>query len=381
MGDVEEVMRTRVREVIRRSGLTDAQFARRIHMDPPKLSKSLSGTRRFTSFELASVAGEGGTTIDWVLGGDEPRPAVAARVRDDAPDTIESALARAEVYAEADLTLRRLHDGHLPRPPLPEVSLPSLAIEAGPALARQAIAAIESTGRLHLPDQDPASVIEQVFGLNVAVEAFDDGLDGLAYVTGDFRLILVNSRISWSRQRFTLAHELAHVLARDGERSDGVWVDRDVMDTTANRVAEVRANSFAAAFLMPEDRVRAAFADGVDETAFARAVGRFMVSPSALAWRMVNLGLVDEQSARPLLGMPVQRAVRLGEWEARFDELTVHQNRTRPPAPLAARAAQALLEDKIGARPVAAVLNVPPETLLSSPGGADLAGEEPVFEP
>jgi Zn-dependent peptidase ImmA (M78 family) len=379
MGSVEEVMRERVREVIRRSGLTDAQFARRIQMDPPKLSKSLGGTRRFTSFELASVAGEGGTTIDWLLAGDEPRVSVSARAQADA--AIGQALARAETYAEADATLRRLHDGGAEPPPLPKVTLAPLAIEAGPALAGHALSMIEQSAQAHLLDKDPASVMEDVFGLNVAVEAFEDGLDGLAYVTGGFRLILVNSRISWSRQRFTLAHELAHVLARDGEGSGGVCVDRDVMDTRANRVAEVRANSFAAAFLMPAGQVRAAFAQSVGEAAFAQAVGRFMVSPSALAWRMVNLGLIDDHAARPLLAMPVQRAVRLGEWEARFDELTVHQNRARPPASLAARAAQALLEGRIGARPMAAILDVPPETLLSSPGGADLAGQEPVFEP
>jgi Zn-dependent peptidase ImmA (M78 family) len=383
MSSAEEVVRERVREVIHRSGMTNAQFAERVHMDPPKLSKSLGGARRFTSFELASVAAEGGTTIDWLLGGEEPRTTVATRHRDASPTAINHALDRAEAYAEADVTLRRLHDQATTLPPLPHLPLDPLAIKAGPALADHALSVIEQAGQRHLLEKDPASVIETVFGLNVAVEAFDDGLDGITYVTDDFRLILINSRISWSRQRFTLAHELAHVLAGDGESSDGVCVDRDVMATRTEpgRISEVRANAFAAAFLMPDDRVRAAFAGGIDETTFAEAVGRFTVSPSALAWRMVNLGLIDADIARPFLAMPMQLAVRLGNWAARFDELTVHQNRPRPPAPLAARGAQALLDGKIGVRPLAAILNAPPETLLPSPGGADLAGEEPVFAP
>ena len=382
MVSVEEVVRERVREVVRRSGLTNAQFARRVDMDAPKLSKSLTGTRRFTSFELASIAAAGETTIDWLLGGDEPRASVAARRRDDTATALDRALERAEAYAEADLTLRRLHD-EPDLPPLPRIPLPPIAIKAGPALAEHVLSLIDRAGRAHLLDHDLASVAETVFGLNVAVEAFDDGLDGLTYVTGAFRLILVNNRVSWSRQRFTLAHELGHVLAGDGESAGGTWVDRDVMGagTGGDRIVEMRANAFAAAFLMPEDRVRAAFAGGPDEVAFARAVGLFMVSPSALAWRMVNLGLADAKDVRPLRDMPLQQAARIGGWESEFDELTLRQNQLRPPAPLAARAAQALLEGKIGVRPVATVINVPPETLLSSPDGADLAGQEPVFAP
>ncbi|MEU6577839.1 TetR/AcrR family transcriptional regulator [Streptomyces sp. NPDC046805] len=58
----------RVREVIAAAGVSQREFARRIVMDPSKLSRSLSGTRRFTAAELARIADEGGLDAGLLLG-------------------------------------------------------------------------------------------------------------------------------------------------------------------------------------------------------------------------------------------------------------------------------------------------------------------------
>ncbi|MGH4028798.1 TetR/AcrR family transcriptional regulator [Actinomycetota bacterium Odt1-20B] len=58
----------RVREVIAAAGVSQREFARRIVMDPSKLSRSLGGSRRFTAAELARIAGEGGVDAGWLLG-------------------------------------------------------------------------------------------------------------------------------------------------------------------------------------------------------------------------------------------------------------------------------------------------------------------------
>jgi hypothetical protein len=51
-------------------------------LDADKLSKSLTGVRRFTSYELALVAERGRTTVDWLLTGVAPEEiAVAARAQ------------------------------------------------------------------------------------------------------------------------------------------------------------------------------------------------------------------------------------------------------------------------------------------------------------
>jgi AcrR family transcriptional regulator len=58
----------RVREVIAAAGVSQREFARRVVMDPSKLSRSLSGTRRFTAAELARIADEGRVDAGWLLG-------------------------------------------------------------------------------------------------------------------------------------------------------------------------------------------------------------------------------------------------------------------------------------------------------------------------
>ncbi|WP_037579031.1 TetR/AcrR family transcriptional regulator [Phaeacidiphilus oryzae] len=65
----------RVRRIIDAAGVSQREFARRIVMDPSKLSRSLSGTRRFTAAELARIADEGRVEAGWLLGAAEPPPA------------------------------------------------------------------------------------------------------------------------------------------------------------------------------------------------------------------------------------------------------------------------------------------------------------------
>jgi transcriptional regulator with XRE-family HTH domain len=69
----------RVLTLIAESGLSRRAFAQRIGLDDSKLSKSLSGARRFSSLDLARVAELSGVTVDWLVTGEEPALAVAAR--------------------------------------------------------------------------------------------------------------------------------------------------------------------------------------------------------------------------------------------------------------------------------------------------------------
>ncbi|MEC4021030.1 helix-turn-helix domain-containing protein, partial [Streptomyces sp. H27-D2] len=50
----------RVKQVITELGCNRREFARRIVMDPSKLSRSLGGTRRFTLAEIVRIADTGG---------------------------------------------------------------------------------------------------------------------------------------------------------------------------------------------------------------------------------------------------------------------------------------------------------------------------------
>ena len=69
----------RVLSLIEASGLSRRAFAQEIGLDDSKLSKSLSGTRRFSSLDLARIADRCHVTVDWLVTGEEPPLAVAAR--------------------------------------------------------------------------------------------------------------------------------------------------------------------------------------------------------------------------------------------------------------------------------------------------------------
>ncbi|KOT90520.1 TetR family transcriptional regulator [Streptomyces sp. NRRL F-5755] len=72
-GDVAD----RVKQVVERLGCSRREFARRIVMDPSKLSRSLGGTRRFTLAEIVRVADIGGVDVAWLLGSRAGTPAPA----------------------------------------------------------------------------------------------------------------------------------------------------------------------------------------------------------------------------------------------------------------------------------------------------------------
>lgn len=68
VADAAGEVAARVRQVVDRAGCSQREFARRIVMDPSKLSRSLSGSRRFTVAELARVADAGEVDAGWLLG-------------------------------------------------------------------------------------------------------------------------------------------------------------------------------------------------------------------------------------------------------------------------------------------------------------------------
>ncbi|TGG91415.1 MAG: ImmA/IrrE family metallo-endopeptidase [Aphanocapsa feldmannii 277cV] len=97
-------------------------------------------------------------------------------------------------------------------------------------------------------------------------------------------------------QRFTLAHELCHLLfdRNAGQRlavASGPWAPPSL---------EKRANAFAAMLLMPTETIRALAADMDEPIATAQDVSRvaerLQTGFSATLWHLQNLGFVDDIS-------------------------------------------------------------------------------------
>jgi Zn-dependent peptidase ImmA (M78 family) len=107
-------------------------------------------------------------------------------------------------------------------------------------------------------------------------------------------------------QRFSIAHELCHLLvdpdqARNLAVTSGPWAPRDV---------EQRANAFAAAVLLPEaDVVRlvSSMDDPADISSVDAVARRYQVSAAAVLEHLHNLGLLDRDDRDRLRTIVVKR--------------------------------------------------------------------------
>jgi Zn-dependent peptidase ImmA (M78 family) len=136
--------------------------------------------------------------------------------------------------------------------------------------------------------------VAQILGVSVKYVNYKDPHIAKT-VSGSFvrsrNLILVNANEIGYRRRFTLAHELGHFALHkdiDGDilyRSDNI-IDSDGLDQES-KDREVEANCFAAALLMPRQVVNLLNDLNFKVEEMARM---FDVSPSAMQYRLINLG-------------------------------------------------------------------------------------------
>lgn len=122
------------------------------------------------------------------------------------------------------------------------------------ALARQEAERVLAENEVTAPDQIDLRRIAESLGATVVEEPFiGAGMSGvLIREPGKRPIIGVNKGDVEPRKRFTIAHELGHLLLHN----DPYHVDtqihlRDRRSSTAESIAEVEANQFAANLLMP----------------------------------------------------------------------------------------------------------------------------------
>jgi Zn-dependent peptidase ImmA (M78 family)/transcriptional regulator with XRE-family HTH domain len=342
----------RVLRLIEASGQNRRAFAQDIGLDDSKLSKSLNGARRFSSLDLARIADKCGVTVDWLVTGEEPALAVAARTISGEARTAIAAAKRYSTMRE-DLAV---FGWEQPWRPL-GVEIPGdTYTEQGKALAVAALARV-AEGGLSLTDAGLPTLVEKAFGVDVVVVALDEGFDGLAASSDEAKLIVLGTSQIPARQRFTLAHELGHLLVGDDQ---GVHLDKDVYDRAqAKDPSEMRANSFASAFLMPEDILRSAVrTTGLTEDVFAALSCDLQVSPSALAIRLQQLRLIDAGTCDRFKKITAAKAAALAARNEEFARGVVDASAARPPGLLVRDSYMAYESGATTLRPYANLLGV-----------------------
>ena len=141
--------------------------------------------------------------------------------------------------------------------------------------------------------------------LNLAIqsEALGDNVAGMLVIEGDRGAIGYNSTHALVRQRFTIAHELAHYLLHiKKNRKSQLFIDRhltlrrDGYSSGGVDHEELEANQLGAALLMPrrlvQQEVKKHDLDRDDEEAIGFLAKRFHVSTAAMTNRLTNLHLL-----------------------------------------------------------------------------------------
>lgn len=149
-------------------------------------------------------------------------------------------------------------------------------------LENMAEAVLKQTGFLN--ENVDVVKLANILGFNVYQAYFSDDVSGK--VVKEEKAIYINRLDKPERQRFSIAHEIAHILLHHkGEIGNFI----DYRNKGIYNQQEFEADNFAAALLMPKNRsieVWQKYKD-VDDFAFAMKVSR-----AAASIRLINLGLI-----------------------------------------------------------------------------------------
>jgi Zn-dependent peptidase ImmA (M78 family)/transcriptional regulator with XRE-family HTH domain len=352
-------------------GMTGTQLGRALGLSKSQISKIESGARRIDVSELAEMADVLGVTLGELLGTPRSRSlALAARVMTQPTDGADlDARRRLRQLLEAESVLGGVC-GLRPAMPsvagiaaLERVEAEGLSRTRGSARAtgeRLAEVVREELGLGRAPLADIAELAERHLGVDVALWPVGDAVSGLCAHGDGVATILVNSQFSAGHERFSAAHELAHHLLSDPRE---VVIEANLYETSSP--AEVRANAFAAAFLMPADSARELIGvAGVDAEVLGELLRHFRVSYQALVHRLRTLAIISRADAESWLAESATAALRAAG-DSNPHELTGPTLTRRIPTRLWRAALKGYQSGQVGIGVLAGLADTDAETLYA----------------
>jgi Zn-dependent peptidase ImmA (M78 family)/DNA-binding XRE family transcriptional regulator len=256
-GMTKNLLGERIGQARKSAGMTQDQVAQRLKVSRSTIAQVELGNRGVTALELDHMAYLFGMDAKEFFETDfrEPDAMVALfRAQPELAGENETAEALRKSLALAhELTnLEWMLGLFLDRPPLASypVVKPTTKWEA---IKQGERSAGEERRRLDLgttPISDVAELLETQ-GVRTALVDMPEDISGLALSDARIGTFVAANRLHHAlRRRFSLAHEYAHVLM---DRDRGGTISREV---DRDDLREVRANAFAAAFLLPEAGLR-----------------------------------------------------------------------------------------------------------------------------
>jgi len=140
--------------------------------------------------------------------------------------------------------------------------------------------------------------IAKTLGAVLRFSPLDEELSGMIFIKDGIPVIGVNALHHPNRQRFTIAHEIGHLVMHRDRMSEQVHVDkqfrvlmRDSTSATGSEAIEVEANQFASELLIPSflfDPSKITPSDIDDDAQLDVLAKKFRVSRQMLEYRISN---------------------------------------------------------------------------------------------
>lgn len=402
---------TRIEQIVdARPDLNQRALAERAGLSPTQMNRVMNHQRKITATELAMIADALGVPAAELLGESGQQLSVAARVgRAERAPELEGPFLRAQRLLE----VRELLDRVVSRPeaePRPDVHLPARGLDKhrGRRAADALRAAIGVEPGECLGDLEGLAAR---FGLDVSTQPLPANLHGLlvfgaagtANASGEDgaggvpAVALLNAGDPLGRRRFTLAHELAHLLFGDGalaivdyRKQAKVKDDR----WTPERLAELRADHFAAHLLAPDAGVLALADEFGPKPAtpnrvprwgaqqMARVAATYGMSFESAGYRLNDTGVLDDEERTRAQACGAMRAFRDIDAIETGEQLTSTVADVEPPFALLTQALAAYRAEELGLKPVASLYDMSaPEELARLRAQLREAGWEPADAP
>ncbi len=278
---------TQLKDLRKRSRLSQAELARRVSVDTSLVSRWEAGERAPSAQNVVDLAVALGISVDYLLNA-QVRPSFSFR----AQVTGSDGAAEQQALRDAEAQIHFLDAIHrMATTVAPPFTLRTDFNEQFLAqITNQMRVALRLNMRIRFGELLQALTEQGVF---VFVWQLPLSISGMSY-RGAYSVVFVNGRHTPQRQLFTLAHELGHLLfhLKDGEQTT-------ISQVASNRdPQEGEANKFASELLMPgvdvDQLIQLRGVAGLRKpTQLAMAAELFNVSRDAMFYRLVGKGVFD----------------------------------------------------------------------------------------
>ena len=302
----------RLQEIRKKLGFSQADIAEKLDMSRPTVSKIENGKKKITSLELSQLSDLYNKSFSYFIDEEEGEEPVNFLLRAESLTKTEK-----EQLLEAGNIYRKY--AQLENMVFGEVPLNILQYKyssTGPygqsAVSEGEKIAENERNRLELNGAPVKDIFDLLEGENVKVLKVhfgsDSDLAGVFFFNEENGpCIVVNIDQNPGRAKFSAAHEYGHLL-RDQDLFPSHLTRLENKEfSNGNDVHEIRANAFAAAFLMPEKGINSFFeeagmqkGDKITPEDVIYSQKHFGVSYQAMLYRLQNLGWIGENDRKKL---------------------------------------------------------------------------------